>query len=144
MNTKAAAFIRCGKELEKAAAELSLLTGEKDNTTESSKDDLSGFFRFKETLLLSRLLYDAMLSYISGGGKSRGSYVIVDSMEDIEKCLKGVEIDVQYRDKVLTTVYKNGEDKVVSCLRPVRPIPVSDTWFEKVWREYRDGTMYTV
>ena len=103
---------------------------------------MPAFFRFKETLLLSRLLYDGILSYIRDGGKSRGSYLVVDSMEDIKAVTGGVEIDVSHRDKVITTAYLPKEDKVVSTFRQVRPIPLSDTWFEKVWREYREGTVY--
>ena len=30
----------------------------------------------------------------------------------------------------------------VSSWRPVRPIPTPDTWFENVWRAYRDGDIY--
>ncbi|MCL2231461.1 MAG: hypothetical protein FWB99_00115, partial [Treponema sp.] len=88
------------------------------------------------------LLYDGILAFINSGGKSRGSYLIVDSIKDIEACLGGVEIDERHRDKVLNTVYVPDEDRTASSFRPVRPIPDSDTWFEKVWREYREGTVF--
>jgi len=138
MNTRTAMFIRSRAELEKSREELKALAEKKINPTE----DLPAFFRFKEMLLFSRLLYDGILTFISGGGKSRGSYLIVDSLADIEKCLAGVEIDVNHRDKVINTAYLPGEDKVVSTQRQVRPIPDSDTWFEKVWREYREGAVF--
>ncbi|MCL2381520.1 MAG: FAD-binding protein [Treponema sp.] len=140
MNTRAAMFIRSRRELEKSREELKALAGKK--VTPSG--DLPAFFRFKEMLLFSRLLYDGILSYISGGGKSRGSYLVVDSMDDIEACLGGVEIDSRHRDKIINTVYAPASDKVHSSLRHVRPIPDSDTWFEKVWREYREGTVFTL
>jgi hypothetical protein len=87
-------------------------------------------------------LYDGILSYINSGGKSRGSYLVVDSLEGIEACLAGVEIDVKHKDKIVNTAYIPGEDRVVSSQRQVRPIPDSDTWFEKVWREYREGEVF--
>ena len=138
MNSKTAMFIRSRRELEKSREELKILAEKTLNPAE----DLCAFFRFKETLLFSRLLYDGILSYISGGGKSRGSYLIVDSMEDIDACLGGVEIDAFHRDKVINTAYIRKEDKVISTQRQVRPIPDSDTWFEKVWREYREGKVF--
>jgi hypothetical protein len=131
-------FIRSRKELEKSLAELKAMAGKKVGPS----DDLAAFFRFKETLLLSGLLYDGILSYIRGGGKSRGSYLIVDSMEDIRACLGGVEIDLLHRDKVINTAYIVKEGRAASAFRQVRPIPASDTWFEKVWREYREGAVF--
>jgi len=139
MNAKTAKFIRSRRELEKSLEELNTLAKEKANPAEN----LPAFFLFKETLLLSRLLYDGILSYINDDGKSRGSYLIVDSLEDIKTCLSGVEIDVKHKDKIINTVYIPEEDKVVSSQRQVRPIPDSNTWFEKIWREYREGTVFS-
>ena len=138
MNTKTAMFIRSRRELEKSREELKTLEKKKL----SSEEELSVFFRFREMLLFSKLLYDGILSYINDGGKSRGSYLIVDSVEDIETCLRGVEIDKLHRDKVINTFYVGEEDKVVSIQRQVHPIPDSETWFEKVWREYREGSIF--
>ena len=138
INARAAKFIRSRRELEKSLEELNALAKEKLKPAENLPD----FFRFKETLLFSRLLYDGILSYIGDGGKSRGSYLIVDSLNDIETCLNGVEIDIKHRDKIINTAYMPAEDKVISSQRQVRPIPDSDTWFEKVWREYREGEVY--
>ena len=139
MNSKTAMFIRSRPELEKSREELKVMAEKKLNPAE----DMAGFFRFREMLLYSRLLHDGILSFIEGGGKSRGSYLIVDSMKDIDACLKGVEIDVSNRDKIINTVYLNDEDRVVSTHRKVRPIPDSDIWFEKVWRDFREGTIFT-
>ncbi|MCL2373841.1 MAG: FAD-binding protein [Treponema sp.] len=140
MNTRAAMFIRCRAELEKGCADLEILAEKAINPAE----DLPAFFRFKEMLLFSRLLHDGILSYIRGGGKSRGSYLIVDSLKDIESCLAGVEIDALHRDKIINTAYIPAEDRTSSSLRSVRPIPDSGTWFEKVWREYREGAIFAV
>ena len=139
VNVRCAAFIRSRQDLEKSRDEIKALAEKRINPLENP----AAFFRFKEMLLFSRFLHDGILSYISGGGKSRGSYLIVDSTKDIEACLKGVEIDLIHRDKIINTVYLSEEDRVISSLRPVRPIPVSDSWFEKVWLEYREGTVFS-
>jgi hypothetical protein len=104
--------------------------------------DITRLFKLKEIILMSRLLYDAMRAYIKGGGKSRGSYLIVDSIKNISQCLKGAQTDVRYRDKILVTAFVPEENRPVSSFRPVRPIPESDAWFERVWREYREGTFF--
>jgi succinate dehydrogenase/fumarate reductase flavoprotein subunit len=105
-------------------------------------DNLTLIFNLKEIILLSRLMYDAVLAFVKGGGKSRGSYLVIDSAGKIEDCLGGVETDVLFRDKVIVSRYLPGEDRVVSAIRPVRPIPESDSWFEAVWREYREGGIF--
>ena len=138
INTRTAAFIRSRRELEKSREELKDLAEKKIDPHAGLQD----FFRFREMLLLSRLFHDGILCYINSGGKSRGSYLIVDSVDEIKTCLAGAEIDKLHRDKIINTVYIQEEDKVSSSLRQVRPIPVSDTWFEKVWREYREGTVF--
>ena len=139
LNTRSVMFIRSRKQLEESFEKLKILAAKKPE-----RRNLAAFFRFNEMLLCSRLLHDAIFFYIKNGGKSRGSYLIVDSMEDIKTCLAGVETDTVHRDKVINTVYLGKEDRVVSTLRAVRPIPDSDTWFEKIWREYRDGEVFTV
>ena len=138
INSKCAAFIRSKADLEKSEAEIKAL-GEKNV---NPQENPSQFFKFKEMLLFSRLLHDGILGYIKNGGKSRGSYLIVNSMDDIDACLKGPEIDQAHRDKVINTVYSPKDDKVSSSQRQVRPIPESDTWFEKIWHEYREGKVF--
>ena len=137
MNTRNAMFIRCGKEIVKSLEIIKNLSQRKLR----SGDDIYTFLRFREMLLLSRLLYDGILSYLNSGGKSRGSWLAVDSPESVTGNLSSIEIDILHRDKVLNTSYNPVDDSVVSSFRQVRPIPQSDTWFENVWREYRNFFM---
>ncbi|MDR2102720.1 MAG: FAD-binding protein, partial [Treponema sp.] len=141
LNTRNAAFIRsreaicpCVKELAELARQPVPLPDKPDN--------LTLIFNLKEIILLSRLMYDAIHAFVKGGGKSRGSYLVIDSAGKIEDCLGGVETDVLFRDKVIVSRYLPGEDRVVSETRPVRPIPESNSWFEAVWREYREGGIF--
>ena len=138
INTRTVMFIRSRKELEKSREEIIALGGIKPNPM----DDLRAFFRFKEMVLFSRLLYEGILFYINNGGKSRGSYLILDSIEELMGSLKGTVIDFAHRDKIINTHYNLIEDKIVSEQRSVRPIPPSNTWFETVWKEYREGRIF--
>ena len=44
------------------------------------------------------------------------------------------ETDTSFSGKVMNTSFSDGE--VISTLRPVRPIPQSDTWFERVYSRF--------
>ena len=138
INTSCAAFVRSREELEKRAGDLEALSKNKFKPGESLMD----FFRFKEILLFSRFLHNGILSYIYAGGKSRGSCLILDSMDDIESCSGGVDIDTVHRSSIFNTSFLPAENRVIATQRKVRQIPDSDTWFEKTWREYREGAIY--
>jgi succinate dehydrogenase/fumarate reductase flavoprotein subunit len=138
LNTRSAAFIRPRDEIDARVRELAELA----RRPVPIPGKLTLLFSLKEIILMSRLMYDAMLAFAEGGGKSRGSYLVVDSIEKIKDCLEGVETDVLFRDKVLVSRYIPGADRVVSEPRPVRPIPERESWFEEVWREYRNGGIF--
>jgi succinate dehydrogenase/fumarate reductase flavoprotein subunit len=140
LNTGTAAFIRPKEEIEASLKTLEVLARQRPALPEN----LTDLFALKEIILMSRLMYSAILAYIKGGGKSRGSYLIIDSVKNIRDCLAGLETDTRFRDKVINSWYEKNEDRVVSAIRQVRPIPESDTWFEKVWREYLDGEIFRV
>ncbi|MDR1587667.1 MAG: FAD-binding protein [Treponema sp.] len=138
LNTRCAAFIRPREEIGACVKEIAGLARRPVRVP----DNLTLLFSLKEIILMSRLMYDAIRAFVEGGGKSRGSYLMVDSTGKIEDCLAGVETDTRFQDKVIVSRYIPGEDRVVSEPRPVRPIPGPDSWFEEVWREYRDGAFF--
>ncbi|MDR1618427.1 MAG: FAD-binding protein [Treponema sp.] len=138
LNTRSAAFVRPREEIDACVEELAELA----RRPVPIPGKLTLLFSLKEIILMSRLMYDAILAFVKGGGKSRGSYLVIDSIGKIEDCLGGTETDVRFRDKVIVSRYIPGEDRVMSETRPVRPIPESDFWFEEVWREYREGGIF--
>ncbi len=82
-------------------------------------------------ILQTQLVFlSAIRDYIQNGGKSRGSYLILQGDEqdllDVQ-----AEIDTEHAAFVQTIVYAEGY--TVSVFDPVRPIPESDQWFERVW-----------
>lgn len=82
-----------------------------------------------DTLVTRYAVLSAMLSYISDGGHSRGSYLI-DGDETI---------DTAHFDTVETTLVTIRPDVLPSCTSefdPVRPIPREEPWFEEVYRAF--------
>ena len=137
-NTKNMMFLRSKKEIEKSSDCISAL----QKCKFSPEDNTDTFYRFWEMLLYSRLLHDAALYYIEAGGKSRGSYLIADSLDGIAEIGRYTEIDDKHSDLIVNTVYDKEQNSVSSSMRKVRPIPGPETWFENVWKEFREGTIY--
>ncbi|MDR2096074.1 MAG: FAD-binding protein [Treponema sp.] len=135
INTASASFIRSRESTEKSLEQLKAL--EQEPLVYGG--DLRELFQLKETMLLSRLLHEAILYYISMNGKSRGSCLYLEDKDD-GILSKEPATDPDYRDMVLTSALRGS---VINKLRPVHPIPESDTWFEEVWRKYRDGEIFT-
>jgi succinate dehydrogenase/fumarate reductase flavoprotein subunit len=87
-------------------------------------------------ILQTQLVYfGAILDYIAHGGKSRGSYLLLqDSNADLLSVTP--EIDTAHAAFVQNTML--GDDlSVTSFFEPVRPLPDSDQWFENVWNRFR-------
>ncbi|MCL2721151.1 MAG: FAD-binding protein, partial [Treponema sp.] len=145
MNSRSIAFIRPKNETEENIKVLESITAKtvSDKKSLPYNYNIKDVFALNENLFINRLFYNAVNYYIKNGGKSRGSYIILDSIDNIKDNLMGVETDTQFKDKVLITIYNPDEDIISSNFRSVRPIPENDTWFEKVWLEYREGK-YTI
>lgn len=112
-----------------------------------SSAQLKHLYRLRDLLVSQQIYLEAIADYIRRGGTSRGSYLIYDpdgtkpmdklpdrfcfSLED-----KGLSMQIQEIE------YRDGQ---CSCFwRPIRPIPEEDSWFEKVWRNWREGVYYEV
>lgn len=109
----------------------------------ASAYELPEAFRGWDMVLSQYACLSAMLAYIRWGGPSRGSALVLD---EGGATLPGVPwkcrpYDSSMDGNVLETVLtmQDGEPSCESRLRPVRPIPERDLWFENVWAEYRAG-----
>jgi succinate dehydrogenase/fumarate reductase flavoprotein subunit len=138
INSRLGAFLRPAKSVDKAIDAINAIANEKINAKES---DIYDIFRLKEMILLSRILHETIHYYIRNGGKSRGSYLIFDCIDDFD-FNKQIEIDSHFNDKILISQYDNENDKILTSSRPVRPIAQSDTWFERVWTDFRNGDIF--
>ncbi|MDR0822940.1 MAG: FAD-binding protein [Endomicrobium sp.] len=133
-NSLFASFLRPIKNIEKAICALEDISKEKIIYTDA---EIIRLFQIKEMLLMSRLLNETILYYSQQGGKSRGSYIMLPSADDIEKVKNGIETDKAFSAQVLNSQISN--NKTIITARPARPIPKSNQWFETVWKEHQRG-----
>ena len=88
----------------------------------------------------------AMADYIGCGGPSRGSALVLDGegtpLPNLGwRCRPyGTAMDGMVHETRLTM--DNGRPTAVCTLRPVRPIPRRDLWFENVWADFRSKAVY--
>ena len=98
-------------------------------------------YRLRDALLAEMMYITAMKTYISAGGKSRGSAIYTsengtapDKMEDVFR----FELDDgALNDKVFEITF-NAPDSIGGGARPIRPLPEGGGFFENVWRDYRE------
>ncbi|MCK5128325.1 MAG: FAD-binding protein [Clostridiales bacterium] len=100
-------------------------------------------------ILMSQYVYlSAIKEYIIHGGKSRGSYLIqnikgqlpLDGLPDMFKF--SLEDKVIADEIGFVNLKKDGNE--LSCdmvWEKVKPIPVTDNWFETVWNDYMDDNI---
>lgn len=97
-------------------------------------------------LCLTHLLYlEAIGEYLEKGGKSRGSYLVMDS--DGKKPCEGLGDEWKFSlnkegsfvSKNILEIYLDENFKMKKQWVKVRPIPQEDSWFENVWNEYMKG-----
>ncbi len=87
-------------------------------------------------ILISQLVYlSAIRDYIMDGGKSRGSYLIMNGTEADLLQVKA-EIDTAHAAFVQNTLLHE-DMTVTSVFEPCRPLPESEQWFETVWNKFR-------
>jgi len=131
--TRAAGHLRRPDELEKEvkAARKLVRAIEREGYPASAGESglINAQLAFAHWAYLSAILFQAR-----AGVGSRGSAAVLDKEGRI------VPEDASFRKKVLETRF-NGQEFVhrfVDC----RPVPHEDGWFETVWAEYRNGSVY--
>ncbi len=103
-------------------AELDVFSDYRAETVELARE-----LTINRDILLTQLVYlSAILGYISDGGLSRGSYLVVGRDG----------IDREHFTKVLEARLSSNRE-VSIAFRDVRPIPERENWFERVWASYR-------
>ncbi|MDP8207075.1 MAG: FAD-binding protein [Candidatus Electryonea clarkiae] len=103
-------------------------------------------------LCLTQVFYlEAIKEYLEKGGGSRGSFIVVDQ-DGTAPCK---ELDEQWRFKrVKINDFINNNILQIQCNNPgkeitsiakkwigIKPIPNAELWFEKVWKEFRNGNI---
>jgi succinate dehydrogenase/fumarate reductase flavoprotein subunit len=108
----------------------------------SSAKELPAAFKNLDLCLTHALYLEAIGEYLEKGGKSRGSYLVMDpegekpceALGDEWKFSLNQE-DAFVNQKILQ-IYLDENAKVNKQWVDIRPIPQEDTWFENVWNAY--------
>jgi succinate dehydrogenase/fumarate reductase flavoprotein subunit len=108
----------------------------------SSAKELPAAFKNLDLCLTHALYLEAIGEYLEKGGKSRGSYLVMDpegekpceALGDEWKFSLNQE-DAFVNQKILQ-IYLDENAKVNKQWIDIRSIPQEDTWFENVWNAY--------
>lgn len=135
-------IIRDKKQVEDSSMEAGVLLEKLSGKIGAdSVQGLADTFLLMDHCLTHYIYLNAIRAYIEMGGRSRGSYIVTDSVskggtgspESIWKpdlC----EYDRDVENKIMEVGFRNGTVKF--NLSEIRGIPEQDLWFEKVWKEY--------
>ena len=137
------AHIRNPSEINNAVEESwKLYTRMKTEMKVGSKTHLPELFKNLDLCLTHALYLEAIKAYLEKGGKSRGSYLVMDPSG--EKPCKELDEDWRFslneedtfvNNKILE-IYLDENMNVNKRWVDVRPIPREDIWFENVWNKY--------
>lgn len=110
--------------------------------------ELRGFFRNADLLAAERCFLEASRLVLSRIGGGRGSYLAgtIERFLEVDDArrargLRPPEIGAMALDETVEVELAPGGG-VVTRIVPVRPVPEDDGWFEQIWKEYRDGSVY--
>ena len=129
-----AAFLRNAEGIAQAIAECKKdLLSFAEQYRVSDEDALYDALINRDILQTQLVYLSAIRDYIADGGKSRGSYLLIRGDEP-DLLMLQTDFDTAHADFVQNT--KLSEDlSVSSFFEPVRPLPQSEQWFEKVYAQ---------
>ena len=110
-----------------------------------SAKDLPAAFRNLDLGLTHALYLEAINEYLSRGGKSRGSYLVLDPAgtkacpELGEEWRFALNPRPAFVDQKILEVSLDERGRAVKKWVNIRPIPREDRWFENVWEDFREG-----
>lgn len=97
-----------------------------------------------EQLLAAQIIYlETILFHIASGVGSRGSSIVLaENGTAIHEKLdwRMIGENTAFRSKVLISRFIDG--RLELAWEDCRPIPEADDWFENIWHDYRNGTIY--
>jgi succinate dehydrogenase/fumarate reductase flavoprotein subunit len=145
MSTCGAAIRDPEKVRPAVGAAWSLLTRMRKELKVRSARELPAAFRNLDLCLTHALYLEAIHEYLNRGGKSRGSYLVLDKAG----VKPGAEMGEEWRfalnsrpsfvDQKILEVSLGRGGQVVKEWVDIRPIPHEDGWFENVWEDFREG-----
>jgi len=99
-------------------------------------------------LCLTYAMYlEAIGEYLEKGGKSRGSYLVLDEHgerpcgELNDEWKFSLNTENAYVNERILEIFLDDNFNVRKQWVKIRPIPKEDTWFERIWNDYRKGNI---
>jgi succinate dehydrogenase/fumarate reductase flavoprotein subunit len=111
----------------------------------ASAAELPEAFRNVDMALAHAVYLESIAEYLERGGRSRGSSLVVDRSGDV--ACEGLGDQWRFHlnapgafvdGHVLEVTFHAATRRLRTAWVPVRPIPEPDTWFETVWKAYRE------
>ena len=109
---------------------------------------LPSVFRNLDLCVAHAVHLDAIAEYLERGGQSRGSCLVVNPGGDpaiaADDCIARfiLESPGSFVDQHILEIALEGDRATRKVWVPVRPIPEADTWYESIWKAFRDGSTY--
>lgn len=112
-----------------------------------AKTRLPIVLKLRHMILAHRCYLESISHYLKSGGGSRGSYLVnSDDGLEIHSKLEAAWMvkndDNSLHSQIQTIRWDADTEKMCFRWNPCRNIPVEDSWFEKVWAEFLDGTVF--
>ncbi len=117
----------------------------KSEMTVRSAKDLPEAFRNLDLGLTHALYLEAIHEYLEQGGRSRGSYLVLDKAggkpcPDLgDEWRFAMNPRPSFVDRKILEVSLDRRGRAVKEWVDIRPIPREDSWFENVWEDFRKG-----
>jgi len=138
------AHIRDGREIgPQVERAWSLYARLKKGIRLSSRCELQEAFKILDLCLTHAVYLEAIKEYMENGGRSRGSYLVLDPNGE-KPC---PQLDERWRfsletpespvSRKILEISLNEEMRPVKQWLDVRPIPAEKNWFENVWNDFR-------
>jgi len=110
-------------------------------------EDLASAFKALDLGLTCAVILEAIREYLRQGGRSRGSFLVLDpggekpcpALEDLWHFSLETEESTVGRN-ILEVRYEGGA-RVSRRWVGIRPLPVEESWFETVWKEFLDDAV---
>ena len=147
--SRAGAHIRDASVTRAATAEAWALLADIERVSWAADPSaLPAVFRNLDLSVAHAVYLDAIAEYLERGGQSRGSYLVVSPdgdpaiTTDDRFCRFLLETPGSFVDEHILEIALAGGQATRKAWVPVRPIPQADTWYESVWKAFRDGTTF--
>jgi hypothetical protein len=105
---------------------------------------LPAVFRNFDLCVAHAVYLDAIAEYLERGGQSRGSYLVLNSdgppaiATDGQAYRFALETPGAFVNQHILEIAMADKQATQKAWVPVRPVPQPDTWYESVWKAFRD------